>query len=274
MPLAQKYMPATLAGVSSTEQFLLPSPWHTAMKSCPGLDLGLDLRLVVEPTRRAPVLADAVVVGRVPRLGRGRCGSTLTMLGSFDLSNFSSRPFWIICGMYGPVGTTMSNPLVPFDACELGDEVFVAGVVADLHLDAEVLLGQRTDDVGVVVGAPGVHVEAARRLVGRLGSSRRWRRQARCRCRRHRCAPAAAVPPVAGAGVPAVVPPAVVPPVASLAAFLSSPQAARMAMPAAAPPTWKSVRRDNALRKLSGARILIGSWLDDMTLLGKGLWLV
>ena len=49
---------------------------------------------------------------------------------------------------------------------QLGDEVFVARVVADLHLDAEVLFGQRTDDVGIVVVAPGVHVQAARRLVG------------------------------------------------------------------------------------------------------------
>ncbi len=43
----------------------------------------------------------------------------LTMLGSFDLSNFSSRPFWIICGTKVPVGTTMSKPVVPFDACSL-----------------------------------------------------------------------------------------------------------------------------------------------------------
>ena len=41
------------------------------------------------------------------------------MLGNFDLSNFSSRPFWIICGTYGPVGTTTSKPLVPFDDSSL-----------------------------------------------------------------------------------------------------------------------------------------------------------
>src|SRR3954449_6095349 len=72
----------------------------------------------------------------------------------------------------------------------------------------------------------------------------------------------AVVPPVvaAGAPVPAVVPP----PDVALLATLSSPHAARMAMPAAAPPIWNSVRRDNLSRKLCGARILTGSSLDGI----------
>src|SRR3954469_25897198 len=75
-------------------------------------------------------------------------------------------------------------------------------------------------------------------------------------------APPAVVPPVvaAGAPVPAVVPP----PEVALLATLSSPHAAKMAMPAAAPPIWNSVRRDNLSRKLCGARILTGSSLDGI----------
>src|SRR3954447_5838383 len=74
------------------------------------------------------------------------------------------------------------------------------------------------------------------------------------------------VPPVVGAGaaVPPVVPAVVPPPDVALLATLSSPQAARIAMPAAAPPIWNRVRRDNFSRKLSGARILTGSSLDGI----------
>src|SRR3954452_2116785 len=79
-------------------------------------------------------------------------------------------------------------------------------------------------------------------------------------------APPAVVPPVvaAGAAVPPVVPAVVPPPDVALLATLSSPHAARIAMPAAAPPIWNRVRRDNFSRKLSGARILTGSSLDGI----------
>src|SRR3954451_3800994 len=79
-------------------------------------------------------------------------------------------------------------------------------------------------------------------------------------------APPAVVPPVvaAGAPLPPVVPAVVPPPDVALLATLSSPHAAKMAMPAAAPPIWNSVRRDNLSRKLCGARILTGSSLDGI----------
>ena len=185
----------------------------------------------------------------------------LTMLGSFDLSNFSSRPFWIICGTKVPVGTTMSNPLRALRRLQLGDEVLVADVVADLHLDAEVLLGERTDDVGVVVGTPGVHVQVARRLVGDTAVVAAGDAE-----------PGAAVADIAGAGSGGSTRRCVPPrawfrrAVASLATLSSSPQAAAtIASPAAAPPIWNSVRARELLRKLCGARILSGFFLDDMT---------
>ena len=39
--------------------------------------------------------------------------SRFVKFGIFDRSSSSSRSLATICGMYGPVGTTMSYPLVP-----------------------------------------------------------------------------------------------------------------------------------------------------------------
>ena len=63
--------------------------------------------------------------------------------------------------MYGPVGTTMSNPLLPLRRLELGDQVFVAGVVVDLHRHAESRRSACSDQIGIVVLTPGVHRQRA-----------------------------------------------------------------------------------------------------------------
>ena len=80
------------------------------------------------------------------------------MLGSFDLSNFSQQTVLDHLRDVRAGGHDDVEPAGALRRLQLGDEVFVARVVADLHLDGEVFLGERTDDVGVVVRAPGVHV--------------------------------------------------------------------------------------------------------------------
>src|SRR6478735_10394789 len=82
--------------------------------------------------------------------------------------------------------------------------------------------------------------------------------------------PLPAVP--VGAAEPAVVPAVVPPPEVALLATLSSPHAAKMATPAAAPPILNRVRRDNLSRKLCGARILPGASFDGITAPWKGSW--
>ena len=264
MPFAQKYMPATLTAVSSTEQFLLPSPWHTAMKSLHVLISVLIFGLVVEPTRRAPVLADAVVVGRVPRLGEVQ-RVDVDHVGQLRLVELLEQTVLDHLRDVRAGGHDDVEPAGALRCLQLGDEVFVARVVADLHLDAEVLFGQRTDDVGIVVLAPGVHVQAARRLVGDSAVVAGGNAK-----------PGTAVADIAGAGrcratgrgavVPAVVPPAVAPPMLRRWRLLVV-AAARRGWPCRPPrrPSGTACAATACSRKLCGARILMGSSLDDMT---------
>ena len=99
-----------MRALSSIEQLPLASFMDASMKSC-HVAMSLEIWVVsyIQPVLPQSLQTEYSFDGShsLPRYN----GSTLTMFGSSDLSNFSSRPFWIICGMNGPVGTTMSKPL-------------------------------------------------------------------------------------------------------------------------------------------------------------------
>ena len=112
IPFAQKYTPMTSFWASSSETFPLASFMATSRKSLHVL-MGLEIWLLstIHPTVPQSLQTECLLPGSQGWLVK--TVSRFLKFGIFDRSSSCSRSLATICGMYGPVGTTMSYPLVP-----------------------------------------------------------------------------------------------------------------------------------------------------------------